>query len=914
MKFAAEHYQLSFFLNNGFVRRQCRVCGEFFWTLNPELDVCGESPCVPYQFIGQQPTSRRMSVREARQAFLDFFALKGHKVIKPYPVVARWRTDLYLVHASIVDFQPWATSGIAPPPANPLVISQPCIRMVDIDKVGLTFGRHLTIFEMGGHHAFNSPENKIYWKDETTEYCHEFMTGILGIDPLSITYKEAAWAGGGNAGPCLEVISGGLELATLVFMQYKTDGDELTEIPILTVDTGYGIERLAWFSQGTPSCFDAIYGELYPKVLEIIPVEWPSEELLASYAPHTALVVPKSDVTVAEARRQVAAAAGIPVERIEAEIAPLERLYAALDFTKAIAFIVSEGVVPSNVKAGYLTRLLIRKTYRHLRSMGYADRLLDLLDLQLSYWSRDFPHLAEMRDEVLDIVGHEVEKFEDTLAKGVSAVERELSSLKKRGEQLSVEALVRFYDERGITPDIVSEVAERLGMKVETPENFYELVAARHLRETAPQEEAKLVDEEELKQFPPTRKLYYEKPFTYSFNATVLGVVNGYVILDQTLFYPEGGGQVGDTGELIYGGGDCRVVDTQIVNGVILHKVEGNPPRVGEQVEGVVDRDRRLSIIRHHTATHIMIGTVRRVLGQHAWQAGAKKEPDKARLDIYHHKRLTPEEVRELERVANSVVARRMPVQISWRDRNEAEQTYGFFLYQGGEVPSAQIRVVEIIGWDAEACGGIHCENTEDVGFIKIIKTERIQDGVERLIFAAGPAALQYVQSAETILENVAGTVSASYQELPRKIEELEEEIRELRKSVKRLQERIIPQRVREIREIAFKVDDTVIYTSYEDIDDQEYLIKLAAEVVNRPGPAVSLVAAGRPNARVVCYVNEEAVRRGYKAGRIVAQFCQALGGRGGGRDNLGQGAVPYREGIEEQLNEVIQFVQPVSR
>jgi len=171
------------------------------------------------------------------------------------------------------------------------------------------------------------------------------------------------------------------------------------------------------------------------------------------------------------------------LEVIEGQIAPLEKFYAALDFTKSITFIVSEGVVPSNVRVGYLARLLIRKAYRLLDSMGYSDRLLDLIDLQIRYWGRDFPHLLEMREETLDIVETEIEKFRETTRRGLGYVERELSNLRRSGgKEVPLEFIVRVYDERGITPDIVKSVAKKIGMEVNVPENFYEIVASRHLR------------------------------------------------------------------------------------------------------------------------------------------------------------------------------------------------------------------------------------------------------------------------------------------------------------------------------------------------------------------------------------------------------------------------------------------------
>lgn len=866
---------------------------------------------MPYTFIGKRLTKERLTLRDAREKFLRFFERKGHKIVKPYPVVPRWRTDLYLVSASIVDFQPWVTSGIAPPPANPLVVSQPCIRLVDIDKVGLTFGRHLTIFEMGGAHAFNYPDKEVYWKDTTVEYHHEFATKELGIKPESITYKESAWYGGGNAGPCFETISEGLELATLVFMHYKTIDNELVEIPIKTVDTGYGIERYAWFSQGTHSSFKVIYGELYKKIMNMLGVEEPDENILDAYSPYTAIVTPKEGTSIAEVRRKISKLSGIPIETIEKLIVPLERFFASLDYTKSISFILSEGIVPSNVKSGYLARLLIRKAYRVLQAIGHKDKLLDLINMQIEYWSADFPHLSEMRDEVLDIVMTEVSKFEETIEKGTAYVERELASLKKRSDVVPLEFLVKVYDERGITPEIVENVSQKLKLKVEVPENFYEYVASRHLQEAPTVVGIEKGLETITQGLSPTIKLFYDFPFEARFEAKVLRVSGDYVILDRTLFYAESGGQVGDTGILRFSTGECKVVDTQLVNGVIVHKVSGAKLAEGEHVVGEVDIERRLKIMRHHTATHILLSAARQVLGKHVWQAGAKKEPDKARLDISHHKRLTADEVERIESLANEIVQKRIPINVRMMDRNEAERLYGFRLYQGGEVPSAVIRVVEIPNWDAQACGGLHCTNTEDVGLIKIIKTERIQDGVERLIFAAGPSALPYIQEQERTVRKVAEVLGVPASDLHKKVEELLTELRNVRKTAKKTMELYAKKRAVELVSNAEVVNGISVIKSYEEIDDVDYLISLAVEALNKiSGPAVAILLAGTESIRVLTMVNEVAVKVGINAGQIASRVSSALGGRGGGRPDMGQGGAPYSERVHELLKTVEKIIQ----
>ena len=216
---------LAFFHAGGFRRQSCRSCGSAFWSLG-EHDRCQEAPCAPYSFQESPGFSRPRSISEMRETYLSYFEHRGHTRLRRYPVVARWRNDVFFVQASIYDFQPWVTGGLIPPPANPLTISQPCVRFNDLKEVGHS-GRRLTEFEMMAHHAFNRPDHPVYFKDRCVELCHELLVGELGADPGRITYKEEEWEGGGNLGPSLSVGLKGMELATLVFMEYTREGDRL---------------------------------------------------------------------------------------------------------------------------------------------------------------------------------------------------------------------------------------------------------------------------------------------------------------------------------------------------------------------------------------------------------------------------------------------------------------------------------------------------------------------------------------------------------------------------------------------------------------------------------------------------------------------------------------------------------------
>ncbi len=457
-QFPAEEYRLSFFKESGYVRKQCPKCGGYFWTQSPDQETCGEATsegCAHYTFINDPPTRRRHSLRETREAFLSFFEKHGHTRIKPYPVVARWRDDIYLTHASIIDFQPYVTEGIVPPPANPLVISQPCIRLVDIANTGPTFGRHFTIFEMGGAHAFNYPDKEVYWKDQTVKYHHAWVTEDLGVKSEEIVYKEGVWSGGGNAGPCVESIIRGLEVATLVFMQYKVVNNALVKLPIRTVDPGYGIDRYAWLSQGAPSGFHAVYGNLLEKIFKMAGITRIDNKLLSKIAQVSGLVSLDKLASRLETRKREAELVGISVEELDRFLVPIENAFSVADHTKCLSFILSEGVVPSNIQEGYLARLVFRRIYRLLRMLGIPDKLYDIMDMQVDLWSKDFPQLKESRSEIVEMLKVEEEKFEETIKRGEGMVKRISGELKQKGKNLiPLETLTELYDSHGLPPEL----------------------------------------------------------------------------------------------------------------------------------------------------------------------------------------------------------------------------------------------------------------------------------------------------------------------------------------------------------------------------------------------------------------------------------------------------------------------------
>jgi alanyl-tRNA synthetase len=915
--FPAEAYELPFFKQEGFIRKKCPKCGEYFWTQNPDMETCGESSsdeCGYYTFIGNPATTKRFTLPEMREAFLNFFEQNGHTRIKPYPVVARWRSDIYLTHASIIDFQPYVTEGISPPPANPLVISQPSIRLTDIPNTGPTFGRHLTIFEMGGAHAFNLPDKEVYWKDDTVRYHHRFVTEVLGMKSEEVVYKEGVWIGGGNAGPDVECIVRGLEVGTLVFMQYKCVGDEFVQLPIRTVDTGYGLDRFTWISQGVPSCFQAIYGGMLNKIYDMANITDVDNDFLSQVAKYSGLVNVDKTANRMVLRKRVSQLTGIDLPTLEKRLIPIENAWAITDHTKTLSFMLSEGVVPSNIQEGYLARLLFRRVYRLMRNLNMKpESLYDIIELQANYWSKDFPQIKAMQNEIVEMLKNEEEKFQDTLKRGEGMVKRIADDLKAKGTgKISEGTLTELYDSHGLPPEIVKQFAEKEGVTAEVPENFYSLIANRHMNANKATEEEEAQAEKILKQeaekLPPTEALYYQDAYMKEFEAKVLKIINEkYVVLDKTCLYPEGGGQPADEGYLNFDGVMVAVVDTQKIGKVIVHKINANAPfKEGATVRGTLNWEKRYALMKAHTVTHLVNGAARRVLGNHVWQSGTQKGLETSRLDISHFRRLTPEEIHQIEVLANEAIMANMKIDINWYPRNEAEARYGFRLYQGGAVPGKDIRVVKTGDWDVEACAGTHLKSTIEVGMIKIVYTERVQDGVERLGYAVGLQALKEIQKQENLLWNVAATLNAPVDKLDKTAEKIMKEFKETQQEKRRLIKELAEKEsaTAKTAEAAEEVKGvSIVKRDFGEVIDTNRMVTTASEIIKQnPAVVVLFYGSDGKTARIMVMAGDNATAKGVNAGQIIKQVSPIIGGGGGGRPNFAQGGGTIPDKLKDAL------------
>jgi len=930
----------------GFIRQTCRVTNQFFWTRDSDRETCGDSVEDSYTFIGK-PIIEGFSMRgkelkdTMREMFLDFFEQRDHERVAPYPVIARWRDDIHLTIASIADFQPHVTSGMVPPPANPLGISQPCIRLTDVAAVGRS-GRHLSTFEMMAHHAFNRPKDGdvVYWIDQCVRYCDEMLCGHLGIDPAEITYLENPWSGGGNAGPALEVIVGGLELATLVFMNLEEheEGDveikglRYREMNLQIIDTGYGLERFCWAAAGTPTIYEAIYPESvvwlkslagFDEMVSRLGLSVETDVLLGELSRLAGILNIDVGTDVESlysilSQRLVDSGLDVSVEELKRLTEPLSGIYAIPDHMHAICNMLGDGLVPSNAKAGYLVRMLSRRVCRMKDDLGLDVSLAELaahhIDTHL-----DYSGFVQSREGTLAILTLEEQRYHEMLRKGEAAVRTALRDLPHDAKEAPDETLFRLAEERGLNPDMVASIANgagwtQLGVRV----GFAADMAARNAERTKAAASSRGHSELfESEDHPATSLDFYQDTSLTSFDASVLGckeLTTGQlralnlssevsitpthsVVLDRTLFYPEGGGQLGDQGTL----GEANVADTRIENGVVFHLTDGP---VSGSTSGRVDWLRRRQLMDHHTAVHIVGGSARTLLGPHVWQAGSNKGERYARIDLTHYERLSRDELDSIEDYANDIIAADPAVDKIVLERAEADSRFGFELYQGGPPKHSEIRIIRIGEYDVQACGGTHHDKAGEVGELRIIRASQVQDGVERLQIVAGETAREHARAQERLLAESSEVLGVSPDDLPGAVSRFFEEWKSQQKKIESLEAEIVRLRTSGGGEDAVEKEG-IRYAVMEVRGDIKALMTMLAQLTRDPQKPTLAVLGTRDGGGKLIVASTEGTSAAEKhdATKILRAISSHIDGGGGGSPTMAQGGGSNPDGIPAALD-----------
>ncbi|MFB6242278.1 MAG: alanine--tRNA ligase [Candidatus Nanosalina sp.] len=730
----------------GFSRGECSNCGMMFWSLDEDREVCGEPECSGgYTFINDSPTEESFSYIEAWELYRDFMADRGYEPIDRYPVVARWRDDVEFVGGSIYNFQPYVVSGKAEPPAPELVVPQPSLRFNDVDNVGVT-GRHYVLHNHIGQTCFQPPEK--YDQDRYFRDMFEFAVEALGIPEEKLILHEDCWGGGGNLGACMEFFVDGLELWNQVYMFYKQKPEGYEELDLKVLDMGMGHERITWISHGTETSYECVMPETLEKMKRRTGLET-DREIWGKFLPHSSELNVDEVEDIDEKWREIAEKIDEDVEDLKEAIKPAAALYSIAEHTRALIFALADGKMPSNTGGGHNLRMIYR------RAKDFIEKYDWDLDLkEVARWNAEelepmFPELLASMDEIEEILDVEEEKYEKARRKA----EEKLESL---DEQPSVDRMIELYESHGVSP----EMMEEHGFTV--PEDFYMRMG----------DEEEVVEAEEsewsLEEVPETEKLYYEDQTKKKCRSKVVGVRGDWVALDETVFYPEGGGQESDEGSLEDKGEKYDVVDVQEQDGVVMHKAVNHKLEKDDEVEAKIRWKRRKQLMQHHSTTHMVNGAARDVLGDHVWQAGAHKTLDKARLDVTHYEKLSREKLDEIEAEVQKIIEEDHLILAEELPKSEAEERFGFKIYQGGAPPGNRVRIIRIEDVDVEACGGTHLSSTGEAGEFYVTGSKRIQDGVIRLEYKAGEAAEQFISNIENRMEEVSEQLDAELETDPR--------------------------------------------------------------------------------------------------------------------------------------------------
>ncbi|RZD41549.1 MAG: alanine--tRNA ligase [Thaumarchaeota archaeon] len=852
------YYKVKLFEEQGFIRKGCTKCGRFFWTLDANRTLCPDDGTDTYSFIGDPPTTKRFDYTQAWKQVEEFFVKNNHTSVSRYPVVCRWRDDLYFTIASVVDFQRVMGSKVVFEfPANPLIVPQTCLRFNDLENVGVT-GRHFSSFCMIGQHSI--PENGGYWKDECVDLDFRLLTQQFGIKKEEVVFVEDVWSGGGSFGSSLEYFVRGLELGNAVFTEFQGELGQHTTLDQKIIDMGAGLERFAWITNGTPTAYDCCFGPVNQILFEKIGID-SNSEMLKKYFTEIAKEIDHFD-DLNQVRRLAVKNAEITDDQLKKIITPLEGMYLIADHLRTLIFAIADGALPSNVGGGYNLRMMLRRINGTINRLNLKLDIDELIDAHIDYLKDTYPELDEKREDVKTILKLESSRYEESKIH----MKKKAEKIREKGAP-SVDELITLYESDGITPEYLKEI----DAISEIPSQFYSKLSDLHQSE-----KKKAITELPLEELPETEMLFYKND-PMEFEAKVIKVLGDQVVLDRTSFYARGGGQEPDLGTIA----GYNVVNVDKHANIIVHKLEGGIPKEGEIVQCIVDETRRANITKNHTSTHIINTSSRGVLGSWIWQHSAFKDHDHARLDITHHSSLTDEQVKQIEDAANQMIKENYPVNINYYDRGTAEQKYGFRIYQGGVVPVKSVRIVSIENKDIEACGGTHVKKTGDIELIKITKTKRIQDGVVRIEFVSGPTAFQYVKDQEEESKRQAADDIAK-EKLEKQREENKEKSRE---QIPILLEKILAGQSGELDEITIK--NKICFTSspnYDDYFHQNFGKKLVAK--DSTAAFCGIFEVG-PTIRVMIFAGEQS---GINAGDVAKEISLILGGSGGGDVKFAQG------------------------
>lgn len=875
-----------------------------------------------------------MKASEIRKAFLDFFHDQSHTTVKSSSLIPHDDPTLLFTNAGMVQFKR-TFLGEEHRPYVRAATSQKCMRAGgkhnDLENVGRT-ARHHTFFEMLGNFSFGD-----YFKKDAVEYAWIFLTEVMGLPKdklyatihegdaemqlgpdeearefwarflpveriLTFPTKDNFWSMGdtGPCGPCSEIlIDQGeamgcgrpdcrpgcdcdryLELWNLVFMQFNRREDGVLEpLPKPSIDTGMGLERIAAVIQKVPSNYDTdLFAPMRARIAEISGYHYGTD--------------PEKDVSV-----KVIA-----------------------DHSRAAAFLIGDGILPSNEGRGYVLRRVIRRALRHGRFLGQDKPFLHDVVVKVMEAMHDaYPELLENKSYITRVILNEEERFNETLDHGLGLLQNEIRQLQAEGKKVIPGGLIfKLYDTFGFPIDIITDMARDLSLGVEEAE-FQKLMEKQreqsrmHWKGSGEREVSEAYRQLSARDVS-VRFLGYE---SLEAESEVLALVRDgkalqeaqagapvEVVTAETPFYGASGGQVGDRGEILFEGGRATVSDTLKLPGdLIVHvgKVEEGCLTIGKRVHLKVDTVARKDTALHHTATHILHAALRTVLGDHVKQAGSLVAPDRLRFDFTHFAALTPSELDEIEQRVNDEIRTNEDLQVHVMDLEEALKTGAMALFE--EKYGDRVRMVEIPGFSRELCGGTHTHRTGDIGVFVIVQETGIAAGVRRIEALAGRHALAHLRKQRGILQTAAGLLKTGPADVAERVEKLMTQQKQVERELEALKASLAGKRSADLLERAEDIAGAKVLVTRVETDNPKALRDLYDRFKERiPSGVLVLGAVQGEKVFLLVGVTQDLTAR-LHAGNLIKEIVKVVGGSGGGRPDMAQAGGSRPENLQEALD-----------
>ncbi|WP_297688849.1 alanine--tRNA ligase [uncultured Anaerococcus sp.] len=870
---------------------------------------------------------KNLGMNELRKSYLEFFANeKNHTLLKSFPLTPIDDDTLLLINAGMAPLKKYFT-GEKKMKNNRATSSQRCVRTGDIERVGKT-ERHGTFFEMLGNFSFGD-----YFKREAISWAYEFLTERLGIDKNDLwvtVYKDDDEAYNiwhnemkmpaerilrqgkednfwelevGPCGPCSEIfVDRGVERAidendnmpgnddsdrfmevwNLVFTQFNKDNQgNYTNLAHPNIDTGMGLERIAMVLQGKDNIFEIdVMAEIISEIEKLSNKKYKENK--------------KDDISI----RVIA------------------------DHAKAMTFLVSDGVIPSNEKRGYVLRRLIRRAYRHGKLLGIEGAFLNkIVDKVVETYKAEYDELVDNQENIHKVISDEENRFQKTINQGLDILNDLIATTKANGQKVfDGSDAFKLYDTYGFPLDLTKEILEEENLEVDEKKFEEEMEKQRNLARNARKvDKGSNHDNLITDHIAKTEFVGYDE---FDVDAKILAIFvdneekesiknpnKGIVISNKTSFYPEGGGQVADTGYILTNKGKAKVIDVQKKNDIIFHYVEilEGELAANDDAEFKIDLERRYDIQRNHSATHLLDQALIDVLGKDIKQAGSLVDPNKLRFDFSYNKALSQEEIFQIEKIVNEKIRAELPVKKEYMDYKKSEEIGAIGLFE--DKYKETVRVVSMGDYSKELCGGCHVNNTSEVLIFKIESESSAAAGVRRIEAITGKAVYNLILAQEDKLRSIAASLDTNVHNIDSKIKSLKNELINKDEEIKRLKSQSNKDIFGELKEKIEEVNGINLLVAKFDNVSIDELRDLENRIKNQYSNLVIVFATVSDKIIFTVSVDDNLTDK-YNAGQIVREIAKVAGGNGGGRKNFAQAGANDISALDKALEKAYEIIK----